>query len=318
MSNISLITADIYSAKNGFESVLSDKSLNFEKEAAFAVQAVTKNQTILDVAMKNRQAVINAVQNIAAIGISLNPAKKQAYLIPRKNEICLDISYIGLMDLAMSTGSILWGQARIVRENDLFKLNKLDEAPTHQYNPFGKDRGDIAGVYVVVKTHTGDYLTHTMDIDSVYDIRARSESYKSGKGQSGPWVTDPEEMIKKTCVKQAYKYWPKTDRLEKAIHYLDTDGGEGITLENKEPDIDISSLLTEMKKTQTEDELKQFWKTKNSQLAKYPMAHARFKQAVIDHHAGLTSKSENISQQTQSNAGEVQISELTGGDHEIH
>jgi recombination protein RecT len=35
-------------------------------------------------------------------------------------------------------------------------------------------------------------------------------------------------MVKKTCVKQAYKYWPKTDRLEKAIHFLNTEGGEGL------------------------------------------------------------------------------------------
>lgn len=42
-------------------------------------------------------------------------------------------------------------------------------------------------------------------------------------------------MIKKTCVKQAYKYWPKTDRLESAIHHLNTEGGEGIVIENQEP-----------------------------------------------------------------------------------
>src|SRR5690606_9527135 len=32
----------------------------------------------------------------------------------------------------------------------------------------------------------------------------------------------------KTVVKRAYKYWPKTERLDQAIHHLNTDSGEGL------------------------------------------------------------------------------------------
>lgn len=82
----------------------------------------------------------------------------------------------------------------------------------------------------MVKTGGGDYLTHAMPIAKVYDIRDRSEAYKR---KSGPWMTDLEEMIKKTCVKQAAKYWPRTERTERldaAVHHMNTEGGEGITL----------------------------------------------------------------------------------------
>jgi recombination protein RecT len=85
----------------------------------------------------------------------------------------------------------------------------------------------------VVKTAGGDYLTHSMPLSKVYDIRDRSEAWKAYKKDSSktcPWVTDEEEMIKKTCVKQASKYWPKRERLDQAIHHMNTDGGEGITL----------------------------------------------------------------------------------------
>ncbi len=37
-------------------------------------------------------------------------------------------------------------------------------------------------------------------------------------------------MAKKTVVKRAYKYWPKTERLDTAIHHLNTDGGEGLAV----------------------------------------------------------------------------------------
>lgn len=227
---VAMITQDIYGARSQFASVLTDRSLNFEREAEFAIQVITANEYATKLAVQNRQSVVNAITNIAAIGISLNPAKKQAYLVPRDGKICLDISYIGLMDLAMATGAIRWAQAELVHTADSFALNGFDKPPSHTYAPFAKDRGEVVGVYVVVKTADGDYLTETMSIDDVNGIRDRSSAWKSwiSKQKSCPWVTDPGEMAKKTVVKRGYKFWPKTDRLEQAIHYLNTDGGEGL------------------------------------------------------------------------------------------
>lgn len=232
MSNaVVQITDEIYGVRASFEAVSVDRSINFEREAGFAIQMITATDYALKVAMGNKQSVIDAVTNVAAIGISLNPAKKQAYLVPRKSKICLDLSYMGLIDLAIQEGGIKWAQAQLVFDKDTFALNGMDKMPLHQFNPFGKERGDIVGVYVVVKTADGEYLTHTMNIADAYAIRDRSDSWKKQEvGKRGPWESDPGEMIKKTCVKQASKYWPKTDRLDKAIHYLNTDGGEGIEL----------------------------------------------------------------------------------------
>jgi recombination protein RecT len=38
---------------------------------------------------------------VAAIGITLNPASKLAYLVPRDGMVCLDISYMGLLHRAV-------------------------------------------------------------------------------------------------------------------------------------------------------------------------------------------------------------------------
>ena len=223
---IQAVAQEIYGARESFASVLTDKSLSFEREAEFAIQSLQNNEFSAKIANSNRQSVISAVTNIAAIGISLNPAKRQAYLVPRDGKICLDISYMGLMDLAMATGSILWAQAELVFANDSFALNGFDKPPTHQYNPFARDRGEVVGCYVVVKTHSGDYLTTCMSREEIDGIMNRSQSVKSGK--SSPWKTDYGEMAKKTVVKRAYKYWPKTDRLDRAIHHLNTEAGEGL------------------------------------------------------------------------------------------
>ncbi len=237
---LTVISNDIYSVRTAFDAALADPDISFEREAGFAIQQLSRNDYSMQIAMANRQSVVDAVVNIAAIGISLNPAKKQAYLVPRDGRICLDISYIGLLDLAIQTGSIRWGQAEIVYEKDSFRLNGFDQPPAHERQPFDKDRGAIVGVYVVVKTLDGDYLTSTMTIDDVYDIRNRSSAWQAwlNKKKKCPWVTDEGEMIKKTVIKRAYKMWPKADRLDNAIHHLNAENGEGlesIAQEEKQP-----------------------------------------------------------------------------------
>lgn len=289
MSNIAVIEQDIYGAKDSFLSVLTDRSINFEREAGFAVQSIMANDYAKSIALGNRQSVINAVTNVAAIGISLNPAKRQAYLVPRDRKICLDISYMGLMDLAISTGSLRWAQADIVRQADVFRLNGFDNPPTHNFDPFASDRGDIVGVYVVVKTADGEYLTTTMTTDEVNAIRDRSSAWKAWieKKKSCPWVTDWAEMAKKTCVKRAYKYWPKTDRLEKAIHHLNTEAGEGLSVIEHQPYTPSAEVGTWIKKANdcnTSEALQEVWKSGGNALrvAGDKEGYAKLKAAITE------------------------------------
>lgn len=287
MSNaITTIEQYVYGAENAFQNVLVDRSINFEREAGFAMQILTSNDYITRLAVNDRQSVANAVTNVAAIGISLNPAKKQAYLVPRKGKICLDISYMGLIDLAVQAGSILWAKASLVHEADAFTLNGFDRPPTHSHNPFSRDRGPMVGVYVVVKTPSGDYLTDCMSREEIDAIKHRSESVKAGK--SSPWDTDYGEMAKKTVVKRANKYWPKSDRLDKAIHHLNTDGGEGLaSLAVKATAIDPQPFIDGLRATTSVQEMEAYWREHNGKLAGYLPAHDALKAAGSAHRARL-------------------------------
>lgn len=291
MSNaLQLVTQDIHGAKDAFARVLAEPSLNFEREAGFAIQILAANDYALSTAGKSRQSVVDAVTNVAAIGISLNPAKKQAYLVPRGGKICLDISYMGLLDLAIASGSIMWGQADLVYSNDRFHLNGFDKAPEHGRNPFDADRGDLVGVYVVVKTHSNDYLTTTMTLAEVDAIKMRSGSGKKG---SGPWKTDFNEMAKKTVIKRAYKLWPKTDRLDAAIHHLNTVAGEGVDFNAPERGgdwIDPEPMIAEALRTNTDADALAYWKSNNARLAKQPADYQKLKDAIARHRAALREK----------------------------
>ena len=91
-------------------------AVSIPAEMNYAIQLLNANSFCAGIAVKNPVSVQNALRNASAIGISLNPANKHAYLVPRSGSICLDISYMGLMHLAQSTGSIEWGQAKLVYE----------------------------------------------------------------------------------------------------------------------------------------------------------------------------------------------------------
>ncbi len=217
----------VESQKGVFETTLTDDSISWGKEVQFAMQRLQENKFLHDTALRNPESLKSAIKNIATIGISLNPATNHAYLVPRDKKVCLDISYIGLLHLAMLSGAIEFGQARIVYSNDLYVSNGIDLAPTHNYSAFG-DRGYAIGAYCTVKTATGAYLTEEMSKDDIYNVRAMSMSYKSGK--NSPWITHELEMWRKTVVKRAYKYWPSVGRLGAAIDYLNKNG-EGVELD---------------------------------------------------------------------------------------
>lgn len=204
-----------------FRGALSDQSITWEKEKQFAIQAFQKSEYLEKVARSNPSSAQNAIINVAAIGITLNPASKLAYLVPRDGQVCLDVSYMGLLHLAQVSGAIQWGQCKLVHANDTYEANGLDKAPTHKYNPFG-ERGQVVGGYCTVKTQQGDYLTEEMSLAEIKEIEA------SSKAKNGPWKNWWEEMARKTIVKRASKYWPRVERLDRAVQHLNNEGGEGL------------------------------------------------------------------------------------------
>jgi recombination protein RecT len=242
MSNenpIVVLQRDILELREQWDQVAVDKT-TFAREAEFAMQLLSGNDYLRRTALNDRGSLMASVINAGAIGVSLNPAQRQAYLVPRDGKVRLEISYMGLIDLAMQTGGIRWAQSQVVYEKDRFELRGYDQPPVHEYNPFGKGRGNIVGAYVVVKTRDGDYLTHAMDIETIYEsARNRSSAWKAylkDNSKTNPWLTDEVEMVRKTVVKQATKYWRAGPRFDQAVQYLNTDGGEGLEVLNKEPD----------------------------------------------------------------------------------
>ncbi len=222
-----------------FTGAATDQSVTWAKESQFAIQAFQKNDFLAKTAMSNPTSAQNAIINVAAIGITLNPAAKLAYLVPRDGGVHLDISYMGLLHLAQVSGAIQWGQCKLVHANDTYESNGLDKAPTHKYNAFG-ERGPVVGGYCTVKTQQGDYLTDEMSLAEIKQVENTS------KAKNGPWKNWWEEMARKTIVKRAAKYWPRVERVDNAIHHLND--YEGIDMEPvmpHKPDVEVATEAAE-------------------------------------------------------------------------
>lgn len=222
----------ITGAKDKFHKQSYSNLVNFDEEAGHAVEILMQNEFALKTAQNNPQSVQRAVIKVATIGLTLNRALAYAYLVPRDGQICLDISYKGLVKLATDSGAIKWAKAELVKENDTFEFNGIASEPVHKMQPFG-DRGQIVGVYCVAKTVDGDFLTDTMDVKAINEIRDTSKA-KNAKA----WTDWYGEMAKKSIIKRAQKQWPKGNdsRLEDAIHHLNEHEGLEPTGDEVNPD----------------------------------------------------------------------------------
>ena len=205
-----------------FNKIASASNLvTWAEESQFAMQAISKNDKLAQCAPATVQ---NAIINVAAVGLTLNPALGYAYLVPESEKdsggkwvsMCnLRVSFKGLLKIATDSGSILWVKAEIVKAADKFTYRGPCELPVHEMDAFG-ERGATVGAYCIAKTHQGDYLVDVMSAAEIGKIRGAAK-------QDGVWSKWPEEMAKKAIIKRASKQWPKTDRedrLDKAVAVL--------------------------------------------------------------------------------------------------
>lgn len=199
--------------------------LNFKKECEFAYQSLRANDYLMNVASKQKNSLWAAIVNVAAIGISLNPALKHAYLVPRDSKVCLDISYRGLRKLAIEAGAIDLCVTELVYEGDEWKWRGSFDRPLHEFDPMDDTRinpSDIwqglRGGYCVARLPDGTFLvSHT----TVAQLRKVMSVSKGSAKPHSPWQQWPEEMIRKTLIRRASKEWPETARVAEAIRVLD-------------------------------------------------------------------------------------------------
>lgn len=169
-------------------------------------------------------SILNAMHQAASLGLEINAATGEAYLIPYKQNAQLVPGYKGLVKLAIQSRSVQSIEARLVYEGeqDTFDVRYgTDSGISHKPN-FEVERNPqtVVAAYGVAKMPSGGVTFEVMTRRQLNAIRARSAAVKSGKSDS-PWFTDEEEMMRKTVTRRLCKYLPMSPQLAQAVELSD-------------------------------------------------------------------------------------------------
>ena len=209
---VSIIQSD--SMKKQWALVLP-KCLTADRLARVALTQLRKTPKL---AQCTPESFLGSMMKCAETG--LEPNGRDAHLIPYGNECTFIADYKGLVRLCRRDPSVKDVQVFTVRENDDFTWSP--EGITHTFS-LKKDRGDVVACYTKISWENGSVsYGEPMTREEAEAIRNRSKA-----GKSGPWVTDFNEMWKKTVVRRDSKMWPLSPETMDAVSAdMDADGIE--------------------------------------------------------------------------------------------
>lgn len=157
-----------------------------------------------------KESFMRCLMDLSAMG--LEPDGRYAHLIPFRNkklgvtECTLIVDYKGIADMVRRSGEVSHIHCDVVCENDAFSEN-LGQIEVHRINR-KRPRGEMYAAYSRVTLKDGTVSCCVMSKDEIDSIRGRSKS-----GDNGPWVTDYNEMAKKTVFRRHSKLLPLSSEL---------------------------------------------------------------------------------------------------------
>ena len=181
------------------------KHLAPDRMIAVALTCINKTPKL---AQCDQGSFFQAMLSLSQLG--LEPDGRRAHLIPYGDQVQLIIDYKGLVELAMRSGQVSNIHADVVCENDVFEYD-MGDIKQHKID-FKKERGEMYAAYSICTFKDGTRKCEVMSKSEVDKIRSRSRA-----GKAGPWVTDFNEMAKKTAFRRLSKWLPLSPEVRDAF-----------------------------------------------------------------------------------------------------
>jgi len=169
-------------------------------------------------------SICGAIMSCAQYGLEPGIAG-MVYLIPRGGKMTVMLGYRGMLEMAYRTGVISTIKAFTVYENDEFSIelgNK--DLITHKRKIGNKGAG--IGYYAIVTMKDGEKHFDFMDIDDIERVRLRSKT-----PNSGPWISDYDQMAQKTVIRRILKLAPTSVNLNAGISFDEAHEYDGQNLD---------------------------------------------------------------------------------------
>jgi recombination protein RecT len=203
-------------AKQSIEAVIP-KHMDANRLLKVVLSATSRNALLLAC---TQESILRCVMQSAELGLEVGGLLGDAYLVPFNNkdsgkyESQLIIGYRGMVKLARQSGYLQSLEARVIHENDHANIVYGLEAKLEHRPCMKGEAGEVVGVYAIARFKDGGHQAEFLTKAEVDRIRLRSKA-----SNEGPWVTDYEEMAKKTVVRRICKYLPLSPELARAIEH---------------------------------------------------------------------------------------------------
>jgi recombination protein RecT len=160
----------------------------------------------------DKQSLWNACMRAANDG--LLPDGVEAALVPFKSKATYIPMYQGLLKKFRNSGEFKWVTAGLVYEGDEYD-HWIDETGEHfKHRPADDNAGKkVRRVYALATTKEGGSFIADMSLSEVNKRRSMSRTQR----EDAPWKVWPEEMMKKTALRQLSKLLPKSSDLDALI-----------------------------------------------------------------------------------------------------
>lgn len=183
------------------------KHITAERFSRVALTTIMQNDNLLNC---DTGSIMKSLIQSAALGLEIDGTLGHAYLIPYGGKATFQVGYKGLIALARRSGEIKSFCAQVVYSEDGFEF-EYGTSEKLSHKPAKGDRGDMVGAYAIVHYKDGGYSFDYMSKIDIDKVRKRSKA-----SSSGPWVTDYDEMARKTVAKRLAKYLPLSVEFQQA------------------------------------------------------------------------------------------------------
>lgn len=183
------------------------KHLTAERMARVACTAIVKTPKL---AQCRPESLLQALMLCSQAG--LEPDGRNAHLIPYGDQVQVIFDYKGLVALAERNGvECIYADRVCDADNFEAWVQEGEKKLEHKVN-WRKARGEAYAYYASCRRNNRlDY--EVMTREEIDAIRKRSKA-----SNSGPWVTDYDEMAKKTVLRRMSKRWDLNPEAYEAIN----------------------------------------------------------------------------------------------------
>lgn len=153
-----------------------------------------------------RQSLFNAAMTAAVLGLEVDGATGQAFLIPFKSKAQLVIGYKGYTTLAARSGLTVTGG--VVREEDEFEFDEGEGWVKHKRKLGGEDKRRIIAAWAKAAAHDRPAVVKVLSIDEILEVKKKSPG---ARRDDSPW-NDPQigfpAMAEKTAKRRLARSMP--------------------------------------------------------------------------------------------------------------